>query len=244
MTRLRSTLPLALLGVTVLAVPLACGGSDKGANVPVNPGPSATAVASATPTGDPSASASVSATPSATASASASAAPSGSVPSLSDILTTDPAKVEAIAKAAALAATAKMQALGSLPAVEAGLKATAAKTAPGMQPDGELAQGDLKEGEHLTMMVTLQPGKCYAIVGYSPPGGGVKDLDLRLLAPPFYAMLAGEDVTDDNAPTIGKTPNPMCPVIPVGIPYKVDIASEKGAGKVGVMLFSKPNTKK
>jgi len=239
--RLRSTLSLALLGATIFAVPLACGGSEKPATTPANPppgtgGPGVTSSASATPA----------TTAAGTASATASATPSASatVPSLSDILTTDPAKVDQIVKAAASATAAIMAPPGSSPTVEGGLKATAAKTAPGMTPEGELAQGDLAEGGHLAMMVTLQPGKCYAIVGYSPPGSGVKDLDLRLLAPPFYTMLAGEDVTDDNAPTIGKTPNPMCPVIPVGIPYKVDIASEKGAGKVGVMLYSKPNTKK
>lgn len=240
MTRLRSTIPLALLGMTMLGVPLACGGSDKPAAAPESTAPTTPPAPTA-----PAPTAAATATAPATATASAAPAPSASsAPSLADILTTDPAKAGAIASAAASANAATLQAPGSLPAVETGLKATAAKTAPGMTPDGQLAQGDLKEGDHLTMMVTLQPGKCYAIVGYSAPGSGVKDLDLRLLAPPFYTMIAGEDVTDDNAPTIGKTPNAMCPVVPVGIPYKVDIASEKGAGKVGVMLFSKPNTKK
>ena len=88
------------------------------------------------------------------------------------------------------------------------------------------------------MLVTLAAGKCYSVVGYSP-AGAVKDLDLHLLAPPFYNILSGEDTTDDNTPVIGKGPNAMCPVIPVPIPYKVDIFAQKGGGPVAVQLYSK-----
>ena len=226
--RSRSTIPLVLLGITAFAIPLACGGGDKPANDPSK----VTTSSSSVPSGNAS-TASSTTLPSSSASAAASANP------LATVLTTDPAQVAALLAAAASAAAPLLQAPGATAGdpVEAGIRATAAKTAPGMQPDGQLATGDLKQGDHLAMQVTLQPGKCYAVVGYS---AGVKDLDLRLLAPPFYNVLAGEDTTDDNTPVIGKAPNPMCPILPIGLPYKVDIMSEKGAGKVGVMLFSKP----
>ena len=74
-------------------------------------------------------------------------------------------------------------------ATELGLKALALKSAPGMQPEGDELKQTLAEGQHAVMIVTLQAGKCYSLLGFSAPGG-VKDLDLNLLAPPFYVTLA------------------------------------------------------
>jgi hypothetical protein len=87
------------------------------------------------------------------------------------------------------------------------------------------------------MMVTMQAGKCYAIVGFSAPGA-VKDLDLNLLPPP-YLTLAGQDMTHDNMPSIGGAPSPMCPVIPFPIQYKLDVFAKSGSGPVAVQLYSK-----
>ena len=227
----KTTVSLAILAI-VAAIPIACGGNDKPATNP------STGSASA-PSGS---------TPVATASApaaTASATPTASAPPpnpLTTILTTDPAQIAAMLAAAASALPAVIQPAsqpGAGDPIEAGIKALAAKQAPGMQPVGGIARGDLTEnGQHVSMMITLEPGKCYAIVGFSPKDG-VKDLDLRLLAPPFYTFLAGEDLTDDNVPVIGKAPTPMCPVLPVTIAYKVDISSQKGAGKAGVQLYAK-----
>jgi hypothetical protein len=153
------------------------------------------------------------------------------------VLTTDPNQLTQMYAAANAAANVSTgPATGD--AAEAGLKALAAKEARGMQPDGPVGKGTLQQGGHLEMMVTLVPGKCYSILGYSPVPG-VKDLDLHLLAPPDYNILSGEDTTDDNTPIVAKATNPMCPVVAVPIPYKVDIFAEKGAGPIAVQLYSK-----
>ncbi len=234
----------ALIACVPFAVTLvfACGGS----------GPPPAVSPPTTSSGTPSASVVVTnlaAGPSVGASgASASAAPPASLPPLPSasaaapaaILTTDPAQLSAIAAAAASATPARTGASGELAELRKGLAATAAKAAPGMKADGSLASGTLKEGEHLGWSVTLAPGKCYAVVGFSP-NGEIRDLDLHLLSPPFFSMLAGEDTTDDNTPVVGSSPNPMCPVAAVTLPYRVDIAAEKGAGRAAVQLFSKPN---
>jgi hypothetical protein len=121
---------------------------------------------------------------------------------------------------------------------DAGLKLWAARTAPGMQPEGDELKQNLTEGQHAVMMVTLQAGKCYTIVGFSAPGA-VKDLDLNLLAPPLYMTLAGQDLTHNSTPSIGGSPSPMCPVIAFPLQYKLDVLAKGGSGQVAVQLYSK-----
>ena len=121
---------------------------------------------------------------------------------------------------------------------DAGLKAQAMRVAPGMQPEGDELKQNLAEGQHAVIMVTLQAGKCYTVVGFSPIGG-VKNLDLNLLAPPLYMTLAGQDLTHNNTPTIGAAPTPMCPVLMFPLQYKLDVFAQAGAGQVAVQLYSK-----
>jgi hypothetical protein len=121
---------------------------------------------------------------------------------------------------------------------EAGLTLFAARAAPGMQPEQPELKQSLNEGQHAVIMYTLQAGKCYTLVGFSPPGA-VKDLDLNLLAPPLYITLAGQDLTHNNAPTIGAAPSPMCPVIAFPLQYKLDVFARSGSGQVAVQLYSK-----
>lgn len=227
MSRQRTSYVALFVLVAAAAISVACGGDKKPAEPP--PTPSASAPLPPASSAPPTTSA-------------ASAAPdAGPPPSpLSTILTTDPNTLAPLLAAAASAAAAIMQPPGAIAndPIEAGIKATAAKYAKGMQPEGQIGKGDLKEGDHVSMMINLQAGRCYAVVGFGVKGT-VSDLDLRLLAPPFYNMLSGEDTTDDNAPVIGKDPQSMCPAIPVALPYKVDIHAQKGAGKVGVQLYSK-----
>jgi hypothetical protein len=158
---------------------------------------------------------------------------------LSTVLTTDPAMLQQMFAGAAAASPAALAPGGGAgDPIEDGIKTTAYKMSPGMQADGPIAKGTLVEKGHSEMMVTLQVGKCYSIVGYSPPGG-VGDLDLHLLSPPLYNILSGEDTTDDNMPVIAKAPSPICPTVAVPLPYKVDIFADRGAGAFGVQLFSK-----
>jgi hypothetical protein len=174
--------------------------------------------------------------PQTAASASTTAAPSAApADKLATILTTDPAQLEAIAKSAS---SAPALTGGATKDLQDGLSSVAAKVAPDLAADGDAVSATLKEGDHVEWTVSLKPGKCYAIVGFSP-SGKVADLDLHLLAPPLYSSMTGEDVTDDNTPAIGAAPNAMCPVADPGMPYKLDVTAQKGAGPVAVRLYSK-----
>jgi hypothetical protein len=173
-------------------------------------------------------------------------APSASAPSpaASQVLPppfgpTDPATLQAILQGVQNALGGQMvtPATVTTDLTEAGLKAYAIKAAPGMQPEGDELKQALTEGQHAVTMVTMQAGKCYAIVGFSA-SGAVKDLDLNLLPPP-YLTLAGQDITHHNTPSIGAAPSPMCPVIPFPIQYKLDVFAKAGSGPVAVQLYSK-----
>jgi hypothetical protein len=172
--------------------------------------------------------------PGATAAAPASSAPLGTV------VTTDPNQLASLFSQAAAAGQAMLQQPGQVPGdpVELGLAASAALHAKGEQLQGQIAKATLQEGGHNEFMVTMQPGTCYTIIGFSPTGQ-IKNLDLHLLAPPFYNVLVGQDTTDNNQAFIGSTPSPMCPVIPLPLQYKVDITARTGAGNVGVGIYTK-----
>jgi hypothetical protein len=164
-------------------------------------------------------------------------APSQSPPPLAP---TDPNSLQAILQGiqSAFPGSVVPGGVASGDLTDAGLKLLAARTAPGMQPEGDELKQNLAEGQHAVIMVTLQAGKCYAIVGFSVPGA-VKDLDLNLLAPPLYMTLAGQDLTHNNAPSIGGSPSPMCPVIAFPLQYKLDVFAKSGSGQVAVQLYSK-----
>jgi hypothetical protein len=206
-------LPLALLS--------SAGCADNQIQLESSPGSSTPPTAAVAPAGPPPPAATGQSTP------------------LATVLTTDPAQLQqmfAAAAAATPAATAPGGAAGD--PIEDGIKTTAYKQAPGMQPDGSIAKGTLIEKGHAEMMIMLQVGKCYSVIGFSPEKG-IADLDLHLLSPPLYNILSGEDTTDDNMPVIAKAPNPICPSVAVPLPYKVDIFADRGAGAFGVQLYSR-----
>lgn len=164
--------------------------------------------------------------------------PQGASGQLGTVHTTDPNALASLLAAAAAAGSAWLGPASAIadPA-EAGLRAAAARYAPGMSPDGQVAKGDLAEGGHVDFIVNMEPTKCYAIVAY---GAGIVDLDVNLLAPPLYNFLAGQDGMAGPTAVIGAAPKPMCPVIPLAVPYKVDLHAKKGGGSVAAQLYSKP----
>lgn len=113
------------------------------------------------------------------------------------------------------------------------------KVAPKMEKEGPASRATLPEGQHHGLMVTLQPNRCYTFVATSVPGQ-VEKLEMKLFAPPLYTVEAGKSgATDKNMPVIGKGTAAMCPILPIAVPYKLDVAAIKGGGRVGVQVFSR-----
>jgi hypothetical protein len=165
-------------------------------------------------------------------------APTGSAPA--PLAPTDPSSLAGILQGLAGALSGQPSGGGGGGGgglASAGIQALALRAAPGMQQEQTGIDQTLQQGQDAVVMFTLQAGKCYTIVGFSPPGA-VQDVDLNLLTVPFNT-LAGQDLTHNNTPTIGASPNQMCPVVPIPVQYKLDVHARLGSGEVAVALYSK-----
>jgi hypothetical protein len=228
--------------LAAVLVGAACGG---GAPAPAVPGPTPAAAPVAVENGASTAPSAAVASASAPAASPAPAEPSdapagpasGSSPMTAPFIL-DPSNIQKLfddTSHAPSAASKPNGAAGADPLAK-GLREVATKALPGMNADGPLLTGNLKEKQNLQTDVTLQPGKCYAILGYSKK---VRDLDLYLLLPP--GILSAQDKVDDNTPLIGGPLEPMCPVATTPVTYKLGIVADQGAGEVVVQLYSKNN---
>lgn len=124
-------------------------------------------------------------------------------------------------------------------AIDLAIMTAAPKLAPKMEREGQPGRATLTEGGHFAMMITLQPNRCYTIIANSPPGS-VEQLDMKLYAPPLFNVQAGSSSAGDkNMPVIGKGATALCPILPIAVPYKIDVAATKGAGRIGVHVFGR-----
>jgi hypothetical protein len=123
-------------------------------------------------------------------------------------------------------------------AIDIAIAAMAPKVAPKMAKEGQPGRATLKEGEHFNMVVSLQPMRCYTFIGFSPPGG-VAQLDLKLYAMPLNVEAGHSTPGEKAAPVMGKGSTAICPILPVAVPYKLDAVATKGAGRMGVYVYSR-----
>lgn len=124
-------------------------------------------------------------------------------------------------------------------AIDTAVNAQAPKLAPKMTLEGQPLRATLKEGERANLVVTMAPGKCYTFIAFSPPGN-VAQVDLKLMTPPFYNVEAAKSSgTEKNQAVIGKGTTAQCPISPIAVPYRLDAVATKGAGRIGVYVFSR-----
>ena len=124
-------------------------------------------------------------------------------------------------------------------AIDLAIGTAGAKAAPKMDKEGATTHTTVKEGDHFGMAISMQPGRCYTIVGYAPPGS-VTQLELKLLGVPLNNEAGHSPAGEKNMPVIGKGAAATCPVLPVAMPYKIDAAAVHGAGRIGIQVFSRP----
>ena len=123
-------------------------------------------------------------------------------------------------------------------AIDTAIQAAALKNAPGMAVEGTVNHQTVAEGASFNQLVTMQPGRCYTIIAMSAPLQ-VSTLEVKLLAPPLFTVEAGRSgATDKNPAVLGKGKG-TCPILPIAVPYRIDTLARKGAGRVGVAVYSK-----
>jgi len=122
-------------------------------------------------------------------------------------------------------------------ATDLAIKAAATQWAPGMQPEGARANVQVLEGKDNSVSMTLQGGKCYAIVAVGATGG-VMGLEVQAMLP-LITTPAASDVSAMGVAVAGKGANAICPLTPLPVPYTVRVIARKGSGTVGVQLYSK-----
>jgi hypothetical protein len=212
---------LASLGV----VPAACGGAKKPAEDASEAMGAASAEEKTTAAPDDSSS----------APAASSAATGGdSAPPLGSVFGTGSSSDQKTFEALSSAPAAKLDKNGAKAndALAKKIREQAKKFATGMKAEGAMARATLKEGDRAQMDVSLEQGKCYAIIGAAE--AGVTDLDLQLMVAP--GVMSAQDPTDDELPMIGKAPNPFCPDSTTQ--YKLGLYAEKGGGAAAAQVFS------
>lgn len=214
---MRKSLPLAILLATAAFVPAACSKTPAVPTATVDAG-FAFGVQEGGAPGPSGAPVGFGTVPS--ASPSASAAPSAS------------------ASAAPSASASAALAAGADAALDAAIVAQAAKDAPGMTSEGQAGHETLQQGGHYGMVVTMQPGRCYTILAMSAPLQ-ISELDVRLYMLPLNVEAGHSPSTDKNPAVLGKGNGKICPISPIAVPYKIDVAARKGAGRVAVGVFSK-----
>jgi hypothetical protein len=125
---------------------------------------------------------------------------------------------------------------GEIGPVQGGIQLKAKEDAKGMKPVGQLLSGKLQQGGHAQGDVTLQPNKCYTVVGFG--GFGVTRYQINLILPVVNTVLA-QSPDGGPAPTLG--PNEQCyrNSSPVPVPAKVDMFLVAGQGIVGAQVYEK-----
>jgi hypothetical protein len=124
-------------------------------------------------------------------------------------------------------------------AIAIGIQASAQQNAAGMQPAGSAIRLNLQQGQTSEGQFTLEPGKCYTLVGASNPG--VLETSIKVTMPaPLQTQVLGE-----NAPG----PNPM-PVVwgggncyrspsPLPMPARLEVKMVTGSGQIGIQPYAK-----
>lgn len=217
---MRKSLPLAFLLATAAFVPAACSKTPAVPSVSLDGGVGFGVQEAGAPSDAPSGAPVALGTVAPSASSSASAAPSAS------------------ASAAPSGSAAAALAAGFDAALDAAIVAQAAKDAPGMTSEGQAGHETLQQGGHYGMVVTMQPGRCYTVIAMSAPLQ-VSEMDVHLYMLPLNVEAGHSPPTDKNPAVLGKGAAKICPIAPIAVPYKVDVAARKGAGRIAVGVFSK-----
>ncbi len=118
------------------------------------------------------------------------------------------------------------------------LKGTAEKETRGMAADGPATVASFMQGQIYEQEFTMQPGRCYTVVGV---GMGVHELNIEVLVnqPPLPATVIAQDDRSGPQSVVGGAGQCRTSQSPVPLPVKVRTTAATGSGIVMVQVYSK-----
>ena len=121
------------------------------------------------------------------------------------------------------------------------LSAFATTEAPGMAREGNIGAAQFQEGQISEQNLTLQPGKCYAVLAV---GVGVAEVDIALVGvspiPGLQGVIARDGGSGSQASLGGKgNCYRLPPFALMPVPAKVVVKASRGAGVVASAVFTK-----
>lgn len=127
-------------------------------------------------------------------------------------------------------------------AATAGLGALAQQSAPGAKPvAGSLLAGNFQQGQTLDVVFSVQPGRCYTVVGAGLPN--VQNLDLAFIAetplPGFSSPVLATDQTVGPNATLAPQPNCWKWALPMAGTLKLVMTVSSGSGMAAAQVYEK-----
>jgi hypothetical protein len=159
------------------------------------------------------------------------------VPPLGAIFS-DPSTLQNILSGALAGGAATLGGVSGAEIIQSGIKMKADTDAKGMKADGQLLTANLQQDGHAQGSMTLEPNRCYSVVGFA--GFGVFRYQINVItAPPAPPQVLAQSAADGPAPTVG--PNEQCIRNPHPVPMvvTVDMHVLQGQGSVGAQAYKK-----
>jgi hypothetical protein len=234
-------LPLALVSVA------ACGPKEETNSVALAPTATANPTYTAAPTYGPAPTAAPTyATAAPTYTAAPTAAPTATAPgqwTLPGIPTAAPAATGPTA-GGATGGTATPLDPNIAAAATSLLGPIASQDVPGAAADGALISGNFQAGQTLEQAFTLQPGKCYSVVGASVGPGSQLDAQIIIttVLPGFQLPAnnaAGQPAIHGSKVVLGAKSGCVKTLSPMPLTAKVVLTMARGAGMAAAQLYSK-----
>lgn len=119
------------------------------------------------------------------------------------------------------------------------LTAAAGSEVQGMQPDGRAFAGNFQQGQTLEQAFTLNPGKCYSVVGV---GAGITQLDIQIVTQPvpqLPATVLSQSNTQGGNAVLGGKGACYKNALPFGAPAKVVVKATAGSGMALAQIYVK-----
>jgi hypothetical protein len=124
-------------------------------------------------------------------------------------------------------------------AIALGIQGSATQNAPGMQPAGSAVRLNLQQGQTSEGQFTLEPGKCYTLIGASNPG--VIETSIKVTMPaPLQTQVLGQNASGPNPmPVVWGSGNCYRSPAPIAMPVRLEVTMVMGAGQIGIQPYAK-----